>query len=208
MFHSYNVYIHFNLARYDLVSTDLCNSVWAGVYNSFWVGVYCSVWTDIQDSVWTCVIAGESGIHPICLLDTVPSSCWLHIHLPSDPLCTPAGHTQTVARPVIVPGSPCAKCTKVVSISDDGEIADPTLFAAKSGTTMVNSCMGSGVSSSAGAEVGVVNCCAWTDIIPKSVIFDSPSCDRFLLATFVSWGEICFKIGNHVFSKLVAWHLL
>ena len=33
MFHLNNVYIHFNLARYDLVSTDICNSVWAGVYN-------------------------------------------------------------------------------------------------------------------------------------------------------------------------------
>jgi len=168
---------------------------------------WCMIFT-VFILIWTGVIARESGIHPTRLLDTVVSSCWLHIHLPSDPLGTPACHTLTVAGPFVVPGSPCAKCTKVVSISDDCEITDPTLFTTKSGTTVVNSCKRSGVGSSAGAEVGVVNCRAWTDIIPKSVIFDSPSCDRFLLATLVSWRKICFEIGNHILPKLVAWHLL
>ena len=56
-------------------------SVWAGVFFSVWAGVFFSVWAGVFFSVWAGVVAGESGIHPVRLLDTVVSSRGLHIHL-------------------------------------------------------------------------------------------------------------------------------
>jgi len=65
-----------------------------------------------------------------------------------------------------------------------------------------------GVDSCTGTEVGVVNSSTWTDIIPESVVLDSPPCNRFLLTKFVPRRKIGFKISDNVLSKLVTGYLV